>query len=237
MSHLSKHLLLVITLLCLSSCATTRHVATLPPGSTVALISGLDDVVTYHYVGETVYLNSDYQYPVASFHPEAGFVQPITTSLKRSGYKVLFAHVPANSPLTSPFNLSGPLSYNQIKYIARLFKNRHIDRVIILAKAPAYDANFPNDNQFGYGYIQRNGLMYHGTQVFAGMSIRVVTLDDLNIYSSEQSLMGTQVLNNYFDATAKRQNPRAIKFLNTWMKSTFAPIVLESMRKMGALVH
>ncbi len=230
-----RYLGLMIGLSLLSSCATVPSVKQLPPGSSVAVISGLDNVINFEYVGSTEYMNASFQYKAPQVYPNASFIPPIESSLRKSGYQVTVEHVPANSPLTNIGELSHPLNAQQFRYLYKILHGRQVDRVIILAKAPVDDLNFPKENIAGYGFLQREGTIYRGTQMYGAMTIRVVNMNNHQEFDTHLAYTGEQVDNNMFATSLLDVHPWAVTYFSKWVQTKFAPNMLASMRDMKLL--
>ena len=217
----------------LAGCYNINRTQQLPACSTVALISELDNNITYHYVGSSVYANTDFQYAAPQLHPDAILVTPIKEALEKSGYRVVVIHAPARYRFKDDTSNSDHLTFAQQHNVRQLLRGRQVDRVIILTKATSVDYNHPEDQPFGYGYTQRDTILYKGTDVFAAVLIRIARPGDLHVQTTQLAWMEQHVDYDLFAKGEHQVSSLSVSYLNKWLSEKFAPELVVTLKRMG----
>jgi hypothetical protein len=211
---LQKPILILLAALALTSCATTKPINQLPLGSTVALISALDNQINYRYVGVSVYLNSETTNTDATLDPDAAILPPIKNTLEKHGYRVITLHT--NAKLQSA-------ALNQA--------SRQASRAIVLTKARNCDFSQRRDDAMGYGYIQKENNLKKITYIYGAVNVSVVELPSMKVVGRFKTCANNFAMNELFVTDAEPVNHASVSYLKRWFKTSLAPNVLYTLKE------
>ncbi len=241
MQTLTKRLLITLNALLVAGCVPTSPsnvppINQLPLGSTVALVSEMDENISYRYVGSWEYLNSDMDYRVSHLNPDEAILPTIKAALQHDGYHAVMMHAPISqfpSERTNPTNALSPAEH---AYLQRIKQGRNIERAIIFSKAPNCDFGHRGNDAFGYGYLQRDTFVYKGTFVFASVNIRVVNMQNMQVISHFKTCLDKHVRPEFFAENPGSVTVWSTGYITRWLKTDYAPALLQAMKN-ATIVH